>query len=215
MSGIYNGNPPPPTGIYAPNNPPPPGGPYPHSNLPFPALHDQYMSLSSQGAPLRELDDDPAPMTIPVIPPPSANYPDSDDLDTSTSSGSNNGSTNTLSTPPPRNRRIPTSRRSSFYQSTRQPVNVINMEGALPVPPPVSTPRAAFTSRSNAGATPGMTNIPLSGEQALRNSASKHSLRTSNSHKHFDKDAYLDPAFLASGSNLAENMGDAGRSSRG
>ena len=88
------------------------------------------------------------------------------------------------------------------------------MEGALPVPPPVSTPRA-FTSRSNAGATPGMTNVPLSSEQGLRSEASKHSLRTSNSHKHFDKDAYLDPAFLASGSNLAENMGDVGRSSKG
>ena len=210
LSGIYNGNPPLPTGIYAPNNPPPPGGPYAHSSLPFPALRDQYMSLSNQGSPHRELDNDPLPMTMPVIPPPSANYPrDSDDVESS----SNSGSTNTLSTPPPSNRRLPTSRQ---YQSTRQLANAnANTEGALPVPPPVSTPRAmVFSSRSNAGATPGMSNIPLSGEQVLRDSASRHSLRTSNSHKHFDKDAYLDPAFLASGSNSAEKAGDA-RSARG
>lgn len=204
-SGIYNSNPPPPGGTYAPNNPPPPGGPYSHGNLSFPALHDQYMNMSSQGAPHRELDEDPAPMTMPVIPPPSANYLDSDDAESTSSSGS----ANTLSTPPPKMRRPPMSRRSSSYQSAGHSANT---EGALPVPPPGSTPRAGY-SRANAGATPGMSNTPLSSDQALRNSASRNSLRTTKSHKHFDRDAYLDPAFLAS--NSAENLLDGGRSSRG
>lgn len=223
-NGIYGPTPPVPStpvsrfnGIYASGPPPPnslPGG--------FPAMNDQYMSLSSQGAPYRELDEDPMPATMPVIPPPSANYPDSDDDAESTSTGS---SVNTLSTPPPRRQK---SNRRSDYPSAPIPPGVLYPqapESALPVPPPGSgggvTPRTSYP-RGNVGATPGTSSRPLSiygdqnnSAQGLKPSASKHSLRSSKSHKHFDSSAYLDPAFLASSSAEDVNNVGMGRSSRG
>lgn len=183
----------------------------------FRSMADQYMSLSNRIS-YRDLHDaDPLPATMPVIPPPSANYPDSDDdIVSSSSSG------NTLSTPPPRRHRI--TRQATYPAAPGVVYPQMADTGGIPVPPPGGgVPRMnhhTAVTRNHAGGTPASSNTrPLSthidlsqslspNTQALRASDSKHSLRSSGSHKHFDRESYLDPAFLASPS--VGNVADVG-----
>lgn len=217
---------------YTPAAPVIPGG--------FPPMGDQYMSMSTHGS-YRTLDRDmdmmddpdiPMPTTMPVIPPPSANYPHYDDDAQTTSSSS----ANTLSTPPPRRMRIGRRSSSDYYETAPVPVPGPGMGYAaaegnmLPVPPPVGTPRHVYqatpASTTRAGsrlgsATPRTRPISIygaaatvgsgdGGHQGVRSSESKPSLHSSGSHKHFDREGYLDPAFLASASSSVEDVNEVG-----
>lgn len=174
----------------------------------FPSMADQYTSPSNR-IPYHDLHDaNPVPTTMPVIPPPSANYADSDDdIVSSSSSG------HTLSTPPRRQRIT----RQAAYPSAPISPGVVYPQmadiGGIPVPPPGEgisrTNHHTASARSQTGGHPGPSSSrPLSmhidqlrpnqsNTQEVRPSDSRHSLSSSGSHKHFDRDSYLDPAFLA------------------
>jgi hypothetical protein len=169
-------------------------------------MADQYMSFSGRYS-FRDLDPIDAgsvtqPTTMPVIPPPSANYPYSDG-DGEVSSSSSDA--DTLTTPPPRRQRHRISQRATApsYASAPIPPGIVYpqaAEAAIPVPPPSGgsgTSRLGYPREEGPYTTPGTSYQPLT------------PLRTSRSHKHFDKEGYLDPAFLASSS--AEDVNVAGR----
>lgn len=191
----------------------------------FPSMADQYMSLSTRRS-FRDLNAAdagtgvpvpvPQPTTMPVIPPPSADYPYSDDDGASSSSSS----ANTLSTPPQRRQRLGRRTPVMPYASAPIPVPPGTVYpqavggAAIPVPPPrseVGTPRS-----SGYGHEDGIYRAPGMSNQLSTPSGTMHSLHTSKSHKHFDKEGYLDPAFLANSS--AEDVsvigGRAGRKRR-
>ena len=208
----------------------------------FPSMADQYMSLSSRRS-FRDLNPVdpviPQPTTLPVIPPPSANYPHLDDADDYDDDGaSSSSSANTLSTPPPPSppRRMRIRRRASVSPYAAAPIPpgiVYPQQGIESTGIPVPPPPAGSGSGSGGSGTPRLSNAreggnytiptPRSSTQssswsgaaaaALRPSESKQSLHSSKSHKHFDKEGYLDPAFLASSSAEDVNAG-MGRSRR-
>jgi hypothetical protein len=186
-------------------------------------MADQYMSLSSRRSfrdlsPVDAVADGtiPRPTTMPVIPPPSSQYSHLDDDDDDAASSSSS-SANTLTTPPARRLRIRRRASASPYAAAPVPLGVTYPHGiesiGIPVPPPGSgsggsgTPRSSHAREGGNYATPGTPN------PVLRPSESKHSFHSSKLHKHFDKEGYLDPAFLASSSAEDVNAG-VGRSRR-
>ncbi|KIM81162.1 hypothetical protein PILCRDRAFT_8862 [Piloderma croceum F 1598] len=181
----------------------------------FPSMADQYMSLRSRRsfrailAPVDAVADGtiPQPSTMPVIPPPSSKYSHLDDDDDDAVS-STSSSANTLTTPPPRRLRIRRRASASPYAAAPVPPGVVYPHGiesiGIPVPPPGSgsgTPRSSHAREGGNYATPRTLN------PALRPSESKHSLHSPKWHKHFDKEGYLDSAFLASSSAEDVNAG--------
>jgi hypothetical protein len=113
-------------------------------------------------------------------------------------------------------------RSTPLYASAPIPPGIVYPQGieseGIPVPPPVArsigaggggsgsgTPRSGYGRELGGGGgiyamTPRASPHPPLTHTPGTSSSSKNSLRTSKSHKHFDKEGYLDPAILASSS---------------